>query len=190
QWLTDVDQYALLVAAFCHDLGHFGKTNPFLVETRHEMALRYNDKSPLENMHCAKLFDITSNAETDIFKLTSKENFKDARKTCIAAILHTDNVHHFDMIKELNKLYEMEESICEAQAPEVALTARYKSDVLVRNKLKWMELFLHLADVSNPLKPFEIGKQWAWRVLEEFFAQGDEEKELGLPIGMLNDRDK
>ena len=25
---------------------------------------------------------------------------------------------------------------------------------------------------------------------DEFFAQGDKEKELGIPVGMLNDRDK
>merc|ERR1719433_1703982 len=56
--------------------------------------------------------------------------------------------------------------------------------------MMWLMLFLHLADVSNPLKPFKICKLWAWRVLDEFFAQGDEEKTIGLPVGMLNDRDK
>merc|ERR1712125_238693 len=59
-----------------------------------------------------------------------------------------------------------------------------------KNKMMWLMLFLHLADVSNPTKPFKICKDWAWRVLDEFFAQGDEEKSMGLPIGMLNDRDK
>merc|ERR1712176_1339682 len=59
-----------------------------------------------------------------------------------------------------------------------------------RERLMWLELFLHVADVSNPLKPFSICRPWAWRVLDEFFAQGDEEKRLGLPVGMLNDREK
>lgn len=54
----------------------------------------------------------------------------------------------------------------------------------------WIELFLHFSDVSNPLKPFNICQAWAWRVLDEFFDQGDEEKKLGIPVGMLNDRDK
>merc|ERR1712217_217018 len=47
-----------------------------------------------------------------------------------------------------------------------------------------------MSDIDNPLKPFELSKAWAWRVQDEFFAQGDEEKELGIPVGMLNDRDK
>lgn len=44
--------------------------------------------------------------------------------------------------------------------------------------------------MSNPLKPFDLSKTWAMRVLDEFFQQGDEEKQQGLPVGMLNDRDK
>merc|ERR1711879_239670 len=47
-----------------------------------------------------------------------------------------------------------------------------------------------MADVANPLKPWKICKAWASRILAEFFAQGDEEKRLGLPVGLLNDRDK
>merc|ERR1712217_889968 len=64
------------------------------------------------------------------------------------------------------------------------------TEVLEKNRLMFLQLFLHCADVSNPLKPFNICRPWAWRVLDEFFAQGDEEKELGLPVGMLNDREK
>merc|ERR1712187_1032055 len=42
--------------------------------------------------------------------------------------------------------------------------------------------------ISNPLRPFQICQAWALRVLAEFFDQGDEEKKLGLQVGMLNDR--
>ena len=44
----------MLVAALCHDLGHPGVSNKFLVETRHELAMTYNDRSCLENMSCAR----------------------------------------------------------------------------------------------------------------------------------------
>ena len=70
-----------------------------------------------------------------------------------------------------------------------------------------------MADISNSLKPFVtwchspniflfipipssqetltlICSKWASVVLDEFFLQGDKEKELGIPVQMLNDRDK
>lgn len=190
QWLGSVDQYALLVAALCHDIGHQGRTNPFLVELGNELPLRYNDKSPLENMHCAKLFEIASNQDTDVFKQMDKETKKQARRICIAAILHTDNVNHFEMVREISKIYEMASDLCELQASQPDLLPQYIEQVMQKNSLQWLELFLHFADVSNPLKPFPVCQKWAWRVLDEFFEQGDEEKSLGLPVGMLNDREK
>lgn len=192
KWTGEIEQYALLVASLCHDLGHFGRTNQFLVEIKHELALRYNDKSPLENMHCAMLFQLCQHGDTDVFAFATPEQQKEARKIAIAAILHTDNVHHFDMVKDVSAVYEMESGLCDSQAisPEV-ITQPYHERVLQgKNKMMWLQLFLHFADVSNPLKPFDICMSWAWRVLDEFFDQGDEEKDLGIPVGMLNDRHK
>merc|ERR1719217_1762107 len=58
------------------------------------------------------------------------------------------------------------------------------------NKKLVMNLVLHSADVSNPCKNWDICELWAYFVLDEFFAQGDQEKTMGLPVQMLNDRDK
>ncbi|CAE8613287.1 unnamed protein product, partial [Polarella glacialis] len=49
---------------------------------------------------------------------------------------------------------------------------------------------LHTADIANPMKPWDLCEFLADRCLEEFFAQGDQEKALGIPVQMLNDRDK
>merc|ERR1712032_738607 len=53
----------------------------------------------------------------------------------------------------------------------------------------WTKLVLHLADISNPLRGFSVSKLWAIRIMEEFFEQGDEEKKLGMPAALYNDRD-
>lgn len=48
---------------------------------------------------------------------------------------------------------------------------------------------LHSADISNPAKPQSLAVSWAKRALEEFFAQGDKEKELALPVSPMCDKE-
>jgi len=200
QWVSSVEMYALLISALAHDVGHQGRTNAFLVETQHELAITFNDSSPLENMHASTLFKICAQQDRNVFFKLAGDDYKQARKVCIKTILHTDLVQHFDMIKEIKKVYEVSSDIVERQVSSSAPCASlgllgnadinddYKTDILQKNSMLFLELFLHLADVSNPLKPFEICAAWAWRVLDEFFDQGDEEKQLSIPVGMLNDR--
>ena len=62
----------------------------------------------------------------------------------------------------------------------VELTEESRSKVLC--------LLLHSADVSNPAKPWDIHTRWTARIMEEFFQQGDREKQLSLPPSPLCDR--
>ena len=47
---------------------------------------------------------------------------------------------------------------------------------------------VHCADLSNPTKPLECYKVWVGRIMEEFFQQGDKEREAGLDISPMCDR--
>jgi cAMP-specific phosphodiesterase 4 len=189
-WQGEVELFSLLLSALGHDLGHAGFTNPFLVETKHELALRYNDQSPLENMHCARLFEIASSTGCDVFEGLEPGNFKQARKTCVSAILHTDIAKHFDMVKSIAIIYELQSEICDAQAAKQHdILPLYMDQILVKHAGEWTNMILHFCDVSNCMKPFPLCQKWAIRVLEEFFNQGDEEARRGIPIGMLNNRD-
>ena len=51
-----------------------------------------------------------------------------------------------------------------------------------------LEYMLHCADLSACTKPWHQCYKWAYRVLNEFWLEGDEEKRLQLPVGDLNDR--
>lgn len=197
RFLSGFERYALIISAICHDIGHPGVNNPFLVETSHELAIRYNDHSPLENMHCAKLFEIVGQPKTAVFAQYAKAEYRDARQVCIEAILHTDNTHHFSMLKELQMLYEMNSDVFDIalqmnQASKIDFPPKEVIDIFSEPDKKKLirNLFLHFCDVSNPTKPFDICRQWAWHILDEFFLQGDKEKELGIAVQPLNDRDK
>jgi len=47
---------------------------------------------------------------------------------------------------------------------------------------------IHCADLSNPTKPLDLYRQWTDRIMQEFFAQGDTERKLGLDISPMCDR--
>ena len=50
---------------------------------------------------------------------------------------------------------------------------------------------MHAADLSNPAKEFVNSHEWAVKVIDEFFLQGDCEKKLNGEVKVaLNDREK
>mmetsp|Transcript_26682 Transcript_26682/g.48256 ORF Transcript_26682/g.48256 Transcript_26682/m.48256 type:complete len:432 (+) Transcript_26682:2-1297(+) len=184
-FLQGTAQFAVLVAGFGHDLGHPALNNAFLIETANELALTYNDRSPLENFHCCKLFQILSEADNNILRSLKKEAYKDVRKQIIEAILHTDVIKHNEMVKELNLLYQMRSEAFDSFEP-----TEEGIEILTGQSQMMLNAILHTADVGNPMKPWQIAQKLAYLCVDEFFAQGDQEKELGIPVQMLNDREK
>jgi len=182
-FLTGIDQFSLLVSAISHDVGHPGVNNQFLVETRSDLAMKYNDKSPLENMHCSLMFQIASMAGANVFEGMKQTDYSESRRTCIETILATDMVHHFEILKGTEMLYQMHADSMGRETDNRSFTDR-------DTKQKAMNLLVHAADISNPCRPWEVCQQWAHACLDEFFSQGDREKELGIPVQMLNDRCK
>lgn len=47
---------------------------------------------------------------------------------------------------------------------------------------------VHCADLSNPTKPLHLYRQWTDRIMEEFFRQGDRERERGMEISPMCDK--
>jgi len=52
-----------------------------------------------------------------------------------------------------------------------------------------LEMAIKCADLCNAAKPLDISKPWVDKIMEEFYRQGDREKELGLPVSKFMDRD-
>ena len=170
-FLSPVERLGLLVSALIHDMGHMGVNNQFLVDTGHELAIRFNDKSPLENFHCSLFFQLLQTDNCNVLAWLPSEQLREIRKVIIDAVLHTDNFYHFGMVKEIGVFVASGDALRSAQGKSLMI-----------------RLMLHSADISNPTKPFAVCREWALLVMTEFFAQGDREKELGIPVQPLNDR--
>ena len=59
--LENIENVAIIIACFGHDVGHPGLNNRFLVNNREDIATTYNDISVLENMHSALTFTTMKN---------------------------------------------------------------------------------------------------------------------------------
>ena len=54
--MSSLDMLSCILGACCHDVCHPGFTNRFLVQTRNQLAILYNDQSVLESMHASTAF--------------------------------------------------------------------------------------------------------------------------------------
>ena len=51
-----------------------------------------------------------------------------------------------------------------------------------------LQMALKCADISNPCRPWRESRKWSEKVTEEFFQQGDFERETGQTVTPLCDR--
>ena len=183
--LSGIDVFAMLVGAVCHDLHHTGQNNTYHINARTKYAIRYNDISVLENFHIASSFKILSKDETNILKNFKEEEYRIIRKRIIEGILSTDMANHQKVLANVKA------KIGEFQIDKgVNFNKIFKDESkLFDNQQIMLDMFLHCSDISNPAKPQRISTIWTQRVYAEFFKQGDLEKEKGLTVSLLCDRD-
>jgi hypothetical protein len=175
--LGGLDRFAVLIAALGHDVNHFGRSNNFLMDTKHELSLRYNDQSVLENFHASKTFElIRSSNQTNILVTLSKRDEKRFRSRVIQLILATDSSQHFQHLSELRMRLMGSTQIF--QDPEVM-----ESDRRIG-----MTSVLNAADIGFFSMPLDVHMSWMERLAEEMAQQGDNERALNMSISPMCDR--
>lgn len=193
-YLGHLECFGLTVAALAHDLGHEGRSNVFLVETEHELAICYNDMSVLENMHCSKLFQILALEENNLFSELNQVIYSHIRHIIVDSIIATDFAQRTGMVKEFESMYGVNAELFDTADEMYMNTEEFPPRELMEYfktpdvKKTLRTVLLHFADISNPMKPFPVAERWAELVLKEFALQGEEEKALGIPVGPLNDK--
>ncbi|KAK7929614.1 hypothetical protein WMY93_006009 [Mugilogobius chulae] len=157
-------------------------TNRRPLDTRHvtnsELALMYNDESVLENHHLAVGFKLLHQDNCDIFQNLTKRQRQSLRKLVIDMVLATDMSKHMTLLADLKTMVETKK----VTSSGVLLLDHYTERIQVLRNM------VHCADLSNPTKPLPLYRQWTERIMEEFFRQGDKERERGMEISAMCDK--
>lgn len=168
--LSDFDIGVCVLSAAIHDYDHPGVNNIFLINTCNSLAIMYNDNSVLENFHVASAFKVLGEEKNNFMEDVQKEDRKKFRMKCVGLVLATDFARHF---ADLGK-FQLRFSNGGVKDEE--------------DRLLVMEMMMHASDIGNPSRPWRFCYEWANKVMNEFFAQGDKEREMGLKISNLCDR--
>ncbi|KAI8812445.1 hypothetical protein BJ742DRAFT_768518 [Cladochytrium replicatum] len=171
--VTDIELLAAYTAAVIHDYDHPGVNNAFLTKIGDPKAILYNDRSILENHHVASAFAILSREECNFVELLPRDIFRQFREQVIDMVLATDIANHFQTLSTFKN--------------KVNASPAYDFQNHDDRALLWRAI-IKASDVSNVSKSWEVYSVWLERLTEEFYRQGDRERELGFTITPFMDR--
>ena len=114
----------------------------------------------------------------DILSNLSSKQRQTFRKMVIDMVLATDMSKHMSLLADLKTMVEAKK----VAGSGVLLLDNYNDRIQV------LQNMVHCADLSNPTKPLELYRKWVERIMEEFFRQGDRERQAGLEISPMCDR--
>eukprot|EP00742_Colponemidia_sp_Colp-10_P001187 GILJ01001280.1.p1 GENE.GILJ01001280.1~~GILJ01001280.1.p1 ORF type:complete len:430 (+),score=44.38 GILJ01001280.1:57-1346(+) len=174
--LRDIDVLILLISCLAHDIGHPGVSNAFLIMTQDPLALRYNDKSVLENHHAFEALQMLKDSWFNVLKHLDPDQMREARTGIISTILATDLAKQKGILRKVSS----------------RLVAGPWSRDSNEDRLLLMRLIIKASDVSNATRPWEISKMWSDLIVTEFLDQRAKEIALGIcssvPIGERSDQ--
>ena len=168
--LTPLETAASYLSGCVHDYEHPGVNNAYLVNTQSELAIRYNDRSVLENHHVSASFALAMIEDFDIYANMTPIDFAKVRSQIIDMVLSTDISQHFSTLSQFKNKFPVSRGI------------------VADDRNLCFQVLIHAADISNPSKPWSVCHRWTRLVMAEFWAQGDKERDEGLPISYMMDR--
>ena len=123
-------------------------------------------------MHSALTYELL--AQGQVLEPLSREQWLTMRKIVVDLILATDMGKHFEIMERF--------------------VAKYSGRILpfpeFDDRLTLYRICIKSADIAHAGKSAELHEKWTQRVVDEFFHQGDLEREQNLPISPFCDRFK
>jgi len=169
---SELESLSFMIAAICHDIKHPGRSNTFCVQTESPLALLYNNVAVLERYHSASCLQLLDSSK--LMANVPREERQLVRSHIIEYILATDMAEHFEFISKFR---------VRRESPDFSIEVETDRRFVAR-------LCLKLGDLGHGCLPWHLHLEWSSLVCQEFYAQGDDEKKLGLPVSALCDRDE
>ncbi|KAL8428035.1 hypothetical protein Efla_006941 [Eimeria flavescens] len=173
EFMNDVEDFSAGIASLCHDVGHPGRNNNFMIAVGTDLAITYNDGSVLENHHASLTFRILGKPQCNILEKVAPVAYRAIRKYVIEWILATDMKMHFDHISSFRTR---------------RTNAEFNLATNEEDRSRIISMCIKAADLGHAATVWEQHEEWCRRVVTEFYEQGDEEERLGLPKSFLCDR--
>ena len=203
--LSDFDILAVFLAAIIHDYRHAGLTNQYLIASQDSVAIIFNDIRLVENFAVSSAFRLLGSPEHECDLLTVFEPIvrQKIRQQVIALVFCTNVSDHFFFLESARGLLINNTT---KQAPPVRLeqdTREFVTSVVPSPLLIasidfvskadpradcLLKLVMKAADVSQSARSWDLYSRWAQLTMEEYYLQGDLEKEDNLPISKYMNR--
>lgn len=184
----EIDIFSIITAAAIHDFKHPGTNNTFQINMSTDIALTFNDNSVLESYHVSEAFKVLKKHENNFMdEFLNPDEYKYVRKRMIDCVLATDMTNHAKVISNVKSKLDLNK-VTNGQGVEKIIDDGSNSKKLFEDQQDVMNLLIHLADIAHNSKDTEISYRWTILLYEEFFEQGDVEKQAGKSPSFLCDR--
>nr|XP_019595239.1 PREDICTED: cone cGMP-specific 3',5'-cyclic phosphodiesterase subunit alpha' isoform X2 [Rhinolophus sinicus] len=184
KYYTDLEAFAMLAAAFCHDIDHRGTNNLYQMKSTSPLA-KLHGSSILERHHLEYSKTLLQDESLNIFQNLNKRQFETVIHLFEVAIIATDLALYFKKRTMFQKIVDACEKMeTEEEAIKYVTIDPTKKEII-------MAMMMTACDLSAITKPWEVQSQVALLVANEFWEQGDLERTVlqQQPIPMM-DRNK
>ncbi|XP_010840479.1 PREDICTED: cone cGMP-specific 3',5'-cyclic phosphodiesterase subunit alpha' isoform X1 [Bison bison bison] len=189
KYYTDLEAFAMLAAAFCHDIDHRGTNNLYQMKSTSPLA-RLHGSSILERHHLEYSKTLLQDESLNIFQNLNKRQYETVIHLFEVAIIATDLALYFNcLFFRKRTMFQKIVDACEKMETEEEAIKYVTIDPTKKEII--MAMMMTACDLSAITKPWEVQSQVALLVANEFWEQGDLERTVlqQQPIPMM-DRNK
>ncbi|KNC52294.1 cAMP-specific phosphodiesterase-4 B isoform [Thecamonas trahens ATCC 50062] len=191
--LSPLESFAALFAAAIKDVGHPGVDSSYLIKTKSVLAIRYSNRSVLEQHALAMAFQLALADKFDVFAPLSAKSFAAFHELVVELVIGTDMHKHVEVMSRFKIAFGLGREGGSEALPQHGQAPLQGSQLLegIQSNAKLrtivLQLIVKMADVSYPSRPWAKANSWAHRYSREAFQQGKQERAHGLAVSPFMD---